>query len=207
MPSSRRTPGSSLRRRLRFRREYRNVIMKAGPRPSSGRRSGFSPVVAVRGVSTGVLSGRGLAFSPNSGRIHRARRTRRSTAAMPASICAMAPRCPAAGPVATPCAPGSGWPETFRTIIARHPARIAGLCCNRTSRHDRTQPDPPAHRRPPWSARFAEGVSLTTTPRSSVWKKSTASWKTPISGTTPNARRPWAASARCSTRPSTASAI
>lgn len=137
----------------------------------------------------------------------RAFHTSRSTAAMPASICAMVPRCPAAGPIATRCAPGSGWPEASRTMIARHPARIAGLCCKRTSRHDRTQPDSPAHRRPPWSARFAEGVSLTTTPRSSVWKKSTASWKTPISGTTPNARRPWAASARCSTRPSTASAI
>ena len=44
--------------------------------------------------------------------------------------------------------------------------------------------------------RCAQGVSLTTTPRSSVWKKSTANSKAPTSGTTPSARRRWAASAR-----------
>ena len=101
---------------------------------------------------------------------------------------------------------GAGLNGTGLTGTGSPPARIRGLCCNRTSRHDRTQSDPPAHRRPSGPARFAEGVSLTTTPKSSVWKKSTASWKTPTFGTIPPAPKRLAASVPCWIRPSTASA-
>jgi hypothetical protein len=72
--------------------------------------------------------------------------------------------------------------------------------------HDRAQSRPPAHRRPQWPAACAEGVSLTTTPSASAWRKSSASWKIRMSGTTRSARSHSVASARCSTRPSTASA-
>ncbi len=72
--------------------------------------------------------------------------------------------------------------------------------------HDRTQSRPPAHRRPDRAAGLAQGVSLTTTPSASVWKKSSASSKTPISGTTPSAPRTWAASVPSWTARSTASA-
>lgn len=124
---------------------------------------------------------------------------------MPATIHALM-RSPA---VCTP----AGIRDQARVAVS---SRASGRCLARAARihglfriprnHDRAESRPPAHRRPHWSAACAEGVSLTTTPSASAWRKSSASWKTPMSGTIRSARSRSAASARCSTRPSTASA-
>jgi peptide chain release factor 2 len=64
-----------------------------------------------------------------------------------------------------------------------------------------TQSHPRPHRRPQPTARNRYGGIFDYDAKPNVWKKSAASWKTPISGMILNARRRWARSVRpCSSK-------